>query len=202
MSRALRSIASLVVLAVAIAAAPTAAQETMETHLIQISLLVASKTGPSELADLPANTRQAIEDVRRFLPFKSYRLLDSALMRAHRGARTTLRGSGDREFVVAFTLDGRPIDYTGAPDRKLLDWLREERGIVSVKDGCSGQGFCRSCTVEIDGKLLVDGGMANNLPVSVAREMGADIVIAVDISAPMLEREQLTSVISVTEQRP
>ena len=35
--------------------------------------------------------------------------------------------------------------------------------------------------VSIDGRLLVDGGMSNNLPVSVVREMGADIVIAVDI---------------------
>lgn len=54
--------------------------------------------------------------------------------------------------------------------------------------------------VEIDGKILVDGGMANNLPVDVVREMGADIVIAVDISSPLLKEEQLTSVLSVTEQ--
>jgi NTE family protein len=54
--------------------------------------------------------------------------------------------------------------------------------------------------VTIDGQLLVDGGMSNNLPVSVVREMGADIVIAVDISSQMLTREQLTSVLSVTEQ--
>lgn len=54
--------------------------------------------------------------------------------------------------------------------------------------------------VSIGGRLLVDGGMANNLPVSVVREMGADIVIAVDISAPLLTEEQLTSMLSVTEQ--
>jgi NTE family protein len=54
--------------------------------------------------------------------------------------------------------------------------------------------------VTIDGQLLVDGGMSNNLPVSVVRDMGADIVIAVDISSQMLTREQLTSVLSVTEQ--
>ncbi|MCR4604015.1 MAG: patatin-like phospholipase family protein [Prevotella sp.] len=35
--------------------------------------------------------------------------------------------------------------------------------------------------VEIDGKQLVDGGMMNNLPVDIARQMGADIVIAVDL---------------------
>ncbi|MBQ9356994.1 MAG: patatin-like phospholipase family protein [Prevotella sp.] len=35
--------------------------------------------------------------------------------------------------------------------------------------------------VEIDGEQLVDGGMMNNLPVDVARQMGADIIIAVDL---------------------
>ena len=54
--------------------------------------------------------------------------------------------------------------------------------------------------VRLDDRLLVDGGMANNLPISVVREMGADIVIAVDISTPLLTEEQLTSVLSVTEQ--
>jgi NTE family protein len=54
--------------------------------------------------------------------------------------------------------------------------------------------------VRLNGRLLVDGGMSNNLPVDVVREMGADIVIAVDISSPLLTEEQLTSVLSVTEQ--
>jgi len=35
----------------------------------------------------------------------------------------------------------------------------------------------------LDGRLLVDGGVLNNLPADVVREMGADIVIAVDVSA-------------------
>lgn len=54
--------------------------------------------------------------------------------------------------------------------------------------------------IEIDGELLVDGGVANNLPVNVVREMGADIVIAVDISTPLLERSDIDSVIAVTNQ--
>jgi NTE family protein len=36
--------------------------------------------------------------------------------------------------------------------------------------------------VDYQGRLLVDGGMMDNIPISVAREKGADIVIAVDIS--------------------
>ena len=67
-----------------------------------------------------------------------------------------------------------------------------------VRASCSVPGIV--VPVEIGGRLLSDGGVINNLPISVVRELGADIVIAVDISAPMLEREQLTSVISVTEQ--
>jgi len=37
---------------------------------------------------------------------------------------------------------------------------------------------------EMNGRLLVDGGLLNNLPVDVPRQMGADAVIAVDVSAP------------------
>ncbi len=37
--------------------------------------------------------------------------------------------------------------------------------------------------IEIDGKILVDGGVVNNLPVDVVKEMGADIIIAVDVGA-------------------
>jgi NTE family protein len=54
--------------------------------------------------------------------------------------------------------------------------------------------------IEIDGRLLVDGGIAMNLPVDVARDMGADVVIAVDISSDLLGRETLKSVLDVTSQ--
>ncbi len=37
--------------------------------------------------------------------------------------------------------------------------------------------------VELDGRILVDGGVARNLPVRIARDLGADVVIAVDVSA-------------------
>ncbi len=54
--------------------------------------------------------------------------------------------------------------------------------------------------VEIDGKLLVDGGVSNNLPIDVVRGMGADIVIAIDISTPLLQRKDLNSTLDITEQ--
>src|SRR5436190_5637240 len=54
--------------------------------------------------------------------------------------------------------------------------------------------------MEIEGKVLVDGGIADNVPVDVVRAMGADIVIAVDVGSPLLKHEQIESLLSVTGQ--
>ncbi|WP_417531683.1 patatin-like phospholipase family protein [Marinobacter lipolyticus] len=54
--------------------------------------------------------------------------------------------------------------------------------------------------VKLNGRLLVDGGIANNLPVTVARDLGADIVIAVDITDPLLKAEDLQEAFSVVGQ--
>lgn len=54
--------------------------------------------------------------------------------------------------------------------------------------------------VELDGKLLVDGGIANNLPVDVVKNMGVDRVIVIDISTPLATREELTDVFSLIGQ--
>lgn len=54
--------------------------------------------------------------------------------------------------------------------------------------------------VELEGKLLSDGGIVNNLPVDIARQMGADLVIAVDISDKLKPKEQLDSALTLVDQ--
>ncbi len=54
--------------------------------------------------------------------------------------------------------------------------------------------------VEIDGRLLVDGGLSSNLPIKAVHDMGAEFIIAIDISTPLLAVDELTSVLSVAEQ--
>lgn len=54
--------------------------------------------------------------------------------------------------------------------------------------------------MRLDGKVLVDGGVANNLPISVAKQLGASRIIAVAIDAPLREETQLDSAFAVTEQ--
>ncbi|MGO1500489.1 MAG: patatin-like phospholipase family protein [Marinobacter sp.] len=52
----------------------------------------------------------------------------------------------------------------------------------------------------LNDRLLVDGGVANNLPVSVAREMGADVIIAVDITDTLMGPDKLREAFSIFGQ--
>ena len=52
----------------------------------------------------------------------------------------------------------------------------------------------------LDGKLLVDGGVVANLPISVIREMDVDIIIAVEVDFPLYAPEELGSAPAITEQ--
>lgn len=54
--------------------------------------------------------------------------------------------------------------------------------------------------VERDGRVLGDGGLVNNLPVDIARRLGADTVIAVNIGTPLAGRETLNSLVGITAQ--
>lgn len=54
--------------------------------------------------------------------------------------------------------------------------------------------------VTIDGKVLVDGGVVNNFPIDIARKMGADIVIGVDVQNDLLKADDLNSIDKVFNQ--
>lgn len=52
---------------------------------------------------------------------------------------------------------------------------------------------------EVHGKLLVDGGLVQNVPVDLARELGAEVLIVVDIGTPLSDSE-VASVLDVSAQ--
>lgn len=54
--------------------------------------------------------------------------------------------------------------------------------------------------VNIDGKILTDGGVVNNYPVAELRRRGADIVIGVDVQDSLANREQLKGVFEILTQ--
>jgi len=53
-------------------------------------------------------------------------------------------------MTVSFQLNGRRVGLEAEPNRTLLDLLRADLGLTSVKKGCE-QGECGACTVLLDG---------------------------------------------------
>ncbi len=54
--------------------------------------------------------------------------------------------------------------------------------------------------VERDGRVLVDGGVADNLPIDVARTMDVDVLIVVNVGAPLFTRDRLGSATAISNQ--
>ena len=65
-------------------------------------------------------------------------------------------------------------------------WLQEGSVSAAVRASIAVPGLMTP--VVHNGRLLVDGGLVNPVPVSLCRAMGADIVIAVDVGADMVAR--------------
>ncbi len=65
-------------------------------------------------------------------------------------------------------------------------WLRSGSTADAVRASMALPGLFTPA--QRDGRLLVDGGLVNPVPVSLARAMGADVVIAVDLNADILSR--------------
>ena len=66
-------------------------------------------------------------------------------------------------------------------------WLREGSIADAVRASIALPGLFTPVS-RLDGRLLVDGGLVNPVPASLARAMGADIVIAVDLNNDILHR--------------
>jgi NTE family protein len=80
-------------------------------------------------------------------------------------------------------IDELPVPY-GAVATELGSgrevWLRHGKMLDAVRASCAMPGIFRPAVR--DGALLVDGGLVNPVPVSMCRALGADVVIAIDLS--------------------
>ena len=59
----------------------------------------------------------------------------------------------DNKIIVSFEVNSRPVELLVAPNRTLLDVLREDLGLTGVKHGCDDSN-CGVCTVIMDGKAV------------------------------------------------
>ena len=54
--------------------------------------------------------------------------------------------------------------------------------------------------VHLDNKLLVDGGVVNNMPVDIAKQLGANVIIAVDLRDSLMPKKDLDSALNIVSQ--
>lgn len=128
---------------------------------------------------------------RNLLPLVDRALPGLGLLKGERVREYFVRHLGDKTFadlrlplalVVVDLLTGEEVALSSG---RVADAVRATVSLTGVL-----------APVRLDGRLLVDGGLLNNIPADVVRRMGADVVIAVDVSARLngvsglLEAEQ------------
>jgi NTE family protein len=96
------------------------------------------------------------------------------------------------EFQIPFFSIGTDVETGG---QVLL-----EKGSLPIALRASGSFPTLLNPVPLGDTLLIDGGVANNFPVDLMREKGADIIIGVDVQGRLYEKEKLTSVVAILNQ--
>jgi NTE family protein len=109
--------------------------------------------------------------------------------------RFEIEASGERDF------DKFPIPYRAvAANLATGDVVVISKGSLSTALRASMSVPAIFPPVEMDGIPLCDGGVAANFPVRVAQQLGADVVIGVDISSPLGGKEQLGNLLTRLDQ--
>ena len=75
-----------------------------------------------------------------------------------------------------------------------------EKGSMALALRASGSFPTLLNPVTIDNKLLVDGGVANNFPITIMKAKGMDIIIGVDVEGRLFNKENLNSAIAILNQ--
>ncbi|MEM7581948.1 MAG: hypothetical protein AAF560_01090 [Acidobacteriota bacterium] len=83
------------------------------TYSFQVSLLLADAAGQGGYEGLSKNAQKALEDLRDFLPFKSYRLLDFAWLRTSLRSSARVQGPDGRDFELTLSIGDTQSEDTG-----------------------------------------------------------------------------------------
>lgn len=115
-----------------------------------------------------------------------------------------ISGHRVKELIKIFT-HGKHLEQLDLPVRVVATDLQTGERVV-FREGPIADAVRASISIpgvfvpeEIDGRLLVDGGVVDIVPISVVKEMGADIVIAVDVSN-INKNVEITSIFDVIMQ--
>lgn len=172
----------------------------LELEKIPVHLIVGTSVG-SLIGALYAHEMNSFELEWTAFSLEKEDLLDYALLSASMGP---IKGDRLEEFVSkkipVTNIESLKIPFAAvATDLNRGTRVVLDRGPLAraIRASCAIPGVFQP--VSHQNRLLVDGGAIDNLPVAVAREKGADIVIAVDISQNVTNFN-ITNLVDVTLQ--
>ncbi|MGL6112018.1 MAG: patatin-like phospholipase family protein, partial [Rubrivivax sp.] len=102
--------------------------------------------------------------------------------------------------------DARRFDQLPIPFRAVATSLGDgqmvvfDRGLLPTAMRASMAVPGLIAPLKLGDRLLIDGGLVRNLPIDVAREMGADVIIAVNLGTPLLRPDQIDGLQGVSMQ--
>ena len=113
----------------------------------------------------------------RMVRYLDFRLRSNGLLGGHRLASEMARHLGDTLIEDCSQRFASVVTDLGSGEEV---WLTEGRMADAVRASFSLPAFFEP--VQIDGRWVIDGAVVNPIPVSVCRNMGADFVLAVNLS--------------------
>ena len=156
----------------------------LEKSKIQIDLIVGTNTG-SLIGAIYADKKSAAELERIALSLEERDVFDYNFINPTQGFA---RGERLEDFLSK-RLAAKEIDQLKLPFAAVATDIQNGE-LVTLQSGSIARAVRASSAipgiftpVNYQGKMLVDGGVLDNVPVDIARKMGADVIIAVDLGA-------------------
>jgi len=147
------------------------------SYLFQVVLLIGDTGGESELEGVSGNVSKALDDVKEFLPFKSYRVLDTALLRSAGRVEGLLSGpegqdysvemafhreSGKNRIIVQrFSLTDLGFRGTPAPPRKAAVDPGQSTGTVAPRAAIQRRLIESSFSLHVGETIIVGSSKLN-----------------------------------------
>lgn len=159
----------------------------LEAHRVPLHLIVGSSAG-SFVGSLYAHGYNAFQLQKMSFSLEKGDLIDLTVP-----DNGFIKGEKLEEYVNRM-LDNTPLERLRTPFHAVATDIQRGEEVVfgrgntgtAVRASCSIPGVFRP--VKIDGRMYVDGGVVSPVPVEAARRLGADVVIAVDVSPGVSRR--------------
>lgn len=163
-----------------------------------------------EFLNSPTFQESALKDIKDIqdskkssFAWKIHAFFRNRILVAQSLFRLGMLGSDQFQAMIDFFVPDIQIQDTQIPYRAVAADLMSGQSVV-MSEGPLRRAVMASCAVpgavppvEVNGMLLSDGGSINVVPTTVAREEGADFVVAVSVRGDIHSEEELCSAVNI-----